>query len=111
MMEYEKAKIIINDFIEATNALKSEALNSTVNRLARQKAEEKIKLLEAEIKELNQYKRKYTILESASNIELCPQCDGRGGGVAGDEFSGFHGWECDCCQGAGVVERTLKNAL
>ena len=50
-MEYEKAKTTINDFIDAVNTIKLEALDSKVNRDARQKADDKIKLLEAEIKE------------------------------------------------------------
>lgn len=109
-MEYEKAKTTINDFIDAVNTIKLEALNSKVNRDARQKADDKIKLLEAEIKELKQYKRKFTTLASASNIEICQQCDGHGGGVEGDEFSGFHDWQCDNCEGACIVERaSVKN--
>lgn len=109
-MEYEKAKTTINDFIDAVNTIKLEALNSKANRDARQKADDKIKLLETEIKELKQYKRKFTRLALVSNIEICPQCDGLGGGVEGDEFSGFHDWQCDNCEGAGIVERgPVKN--
>lgn len=109
-MEYEKAKTTINDFIDAVNTIKLEALDSKVNRDARQKADDKIKLLEAEIKELKQYKRKFTTLASWSNVEICPQCDGHGGGVEGDEFSGFHEWECDNCEGSCIVERgAVKN--
>jgi hypothetical protein len=104
-MEYEKAKTTINDFIDAVNTIKLEALNSKVNRDARQKADDKIKLLEAEIKELKQYKRKFTTLSALSNVEICPQCDGYGGGADGDEFSGFQEWQCDRCEGACVVER------
>ena len=84
--------------IDAVNTIKLEALNSKVNRDARQKADDKIKLLEAEIKELKQYKR------------ICPQCDGHGGGVEGNEFSGFHDWQCDNCEGTCIVERgAVKN--
>ena len=109
-MEYEKAKTTINDFISALNTIKLEALNSKVNRDARQKSDDKVKLLEAEIKNLKEYKRKFTLLSSFSNVEICPQCDGYGGGVDGDEFSGYQEWQCDGCEGACIVERvSVKN--
>lgn len=102
-MEYQKAKEQIDNFIDVLNTIKLEALSSIVNKEARQKADVKINELQKEINRLKPFERKFNILNNNSDIKICVQCDGLGGGVEGDEYSGFNQWECDYCQGKGVL--------
>lgn len=102
-MEYQKAKEQIENFINAINTIKLEASNSKINKDARAKADNKVLELQQEINRLKQFERKFNLLNNHSNIKICEQCDGHGGGVEGDDFSGYQQWECDVCQGKGIL--------
>jgi len=102
-MKYQQAKEIIDPIIMAINTIRHEAALSVINKTASEHYQQKIIELKKEISELKEYKRKFKLLTKNTNITICEMCDGRGGGVDGDEHSGMNEWECNNCQGLGVI--------
>ena len=66
-----------------------------------------IKELKIELDEAKRFKRYFNLLASASNVQICQQCDGYGGGYIDMGEQGAEGWECDVCSGAGIVDKAV----
>jgi len=108
-MEYKEAKEFIGKFKEALQGIEYEASAHKYAKERSQKLEEENKKLKDELKELKGYKRRYNLLASASNVEICNQCDGAGGHVIDMGEQGCEGWECEACQGTGIIEKVVAN--
>ena len=78
-MEFKKAKETVENFEKALNRLKWDAQSyhsqkEKVDNLIRDNNELKEKL-----QEVKKYEWLYKKLESASNVKICPECEGKGG--------------------------------
>jgi DnaJ-class molecular chaperone len=108
-MEYKEAKEVIGKFKEAITKLEWDASSYYSTKERCLKLEEKNKALTIEIQDLKKFKRYYNLLQSASNIEICSQCDGDGGFVYDMGECGCEGEECVNCNGSGIVDKVKTN--
>jgi hypothetical protein len=99
---------MIAEFIHEINALQAKARAAEAAIARGEKAIELSKKLTAQLSDLREYKRKFDLIESAGNIEICEGCDGHGGGMDGDSFCGFQEWQCEACAGSGWKEKKQK---
>jgi len=64
--------------------------------------------LKIKLNEANRFKRYFNLLAPASNVEICPKCDGAGGFTWDIEEQGAGGEECGYCDGAGIVDKSVS---
>jgi len=107
-MEYKEAKEIVGKFKEAITKLEWDASSYYSTKERCQKLEDKNKELKTELDEAKRFKRYFNLLASASNVQICQQCDGYGGGYIDMGEQGAEGWECDVCSGAGIVDKAVS---
>lgn len=103
-MTTKEAIKIIEDFAEATRILKVEASTAEHNRNSVSSLRQRVKELEAESRQNRNLQRNITMLEKASGFEICKQCDGDGGVYIDMGEAGAEGYECDVCNGAGIIK-------
>ena len=107
-MEYKEAKEIVGKFKEAITKLEWDASSYYSTKERYQKLEDKNKELKTELDEAKRFKRYFNLLASASNVQICQQCDGCGGGYIDMGEQGADGWECDVCSGSGIVDKQVS---
>ena len=104
-MELKEAKSTIENFEKALfklkcNAQSYHAQKEKVDKLTRDNNELKEKL-----QEVKKYEWLYKKLESASNVKICPECEGKGGfEYQIGEFEMDYD-ECKICGTTGIVKK------
>ena len=101
-MDIVKAMQQLGDFQMAINTICMEANQNKINKAYKDKLSVELNKLKSENKELLNYRRRFELIEKASNKRICKNCDGFGGFTQGDEMSGFEEFECSSCQGTGI---------
>lgn len=107
-MEYKEAKEIVGKIKEAITKLEWDASSYYSTKERCQKLEDKNKELKTELDEAKRFKRYFNLLASASNVQICPQCDGSGCFTwdMGEQGGGVE--ECGYCEGSGIVNNAVS---
>lgn len=104
-MNHEEAIKIIEPIIHAIDRLKFDSSYYQTLLKDHRILNEELRKQEKIITELASFRRKFQLIEKVSDVMICTQCDGTKGGMEGDEYSGFDYWECDKCQGQGIISK------
>jgi hypothetical protein len=101
----QKTQEMINDLIREIQAIQAKADSYSSLKLRYDNLKAEVQRLNERMVLLIGCERKLILLEHASDHRICDGCDGNGGGVCGDEFSGFDEWVCEKCEGSGIVKK------
>ena len=104
-MDFKDAKTTVENFEKALNKLKWDAQSYHDQKKRVDKLTIDNNGLKNQLKEAKRYEGLFKKLESASNVKICPQCDGAGGiEYQVGEFEMDYD-ECKTCGTTGVINQ------
>jgi DnaJ-class molecular chaperone len=106
-MELQRANEVLKAFSDAVSTVNAEISRQSYKIKRLEGFEEKYKELEKEVQRLKGVERIYNMVKNFTTVEVCPQCDGRGGFVHDMGEAGCEGEECTNCGASGLIDRVV----